>query len=53
MSFDAGRKFYTVQYEDKSIEEYTRAQINEFLILPVNGGGIQYVIIGGHKHIFQ
>jgi hypothetical protein len=53
MSYDEGRKFYTVQYEDKSVEEYTRAQINKFLIPLLNGAGLQYVIIGGHNHILQ
>jgi hypothetical protein len=53
MSYDAIRKFYTVQYEDKSIEEYTRAQINKFIIPLLNGAGLQYVIIGGHSHILQ
>jgi hypothetical protein len=53
MSYDAGRKLYTVEYGDKSIEEYTRAQINEYLI-PINGAGLNnYVIIGGHRHILQ
>jgi hypothetical protein len=48
MSYNAVRKFYTVEYEeDKSIEEYTRAQINKFLIPLVNGAG------GGHRHILQ
>jgi hypothetical protein len=50
MSYDSIRKFYRVEYEDKSIEEYTKSQIKKYLI-PIVGVGIKtVVIIGGKEH---
>ena len=43
MSFDSMRKFYRVEYEDESIEEYTKAEINKYLIKQVIVGGNIYL----------
>jgi hypothetical protein len=44
VSYDAIRKFYRVEYEDESIEEYTKAEINKYLIKQVIVGGKIYLL---------
>ena len=56
ISYDEGEKFYKVKYEDGDEEEYTKIQINKFLIpLPNANVGRQQrdrrqVVIGGAIH---
>jgi hypothetical protein len=56
ISYDEGEKFYKVKYEDGDEEEYTKIQINKFLIpLPNANVGRQQrdrrqVVIGGQIH---
>jgi hypothetical protein len=56
ISYDEGEKFYKVKYEDGDEEEYTKIQINKFLI-PLPNGNVgrpqrerRQVVIGGSIH---
>jgi hypothetical protein len=44
VSYDSIRKFYKVEYEDNSIEEYTKLEINKYLIKQVLVGGKIYLL---------
>jgi hypothetical protein len=59
ISYDEEEKFYKVKYEDGDEEEYTKVQINKFLIplLNANVGRPQrerrQVVIGGQIHLLN
>jgi hypothetical protein len=57
ISYDEGEKFYKVKYEDGDEEEYTKIQINKFLI-PLPNANIgrpqrerRQVVVGGQIHL--
>jgi hypothetical protein len=57
-SYDSIEKFYKVIYEDGDEEEYTKTQINKFLIPVGNTNNLRpqrerrQVVIGGNIHYF-